>query len=266
MKLQDIYKGNSALSLKSLAGDRALVIQVQTRLRTLGLPVVVDGLWGSVSDAAYRRFAQGFDFPIASITPAAAKALIECKELLGFHKQQEAVSAELAVSVMGCTLKEATTNLPFIVNTLEKRNILDRLTLIAALATIKVETGGFIPIPEYGGDDYFYVYYEGREDLGNTQPGDGARYKGRGFIQITGRSNYTYYGRKLNLPLVEHPELALEADTAAEILAEYFLDRKISQAANAQNWERVRQIVNGGMNGWDVFWDAVQKFDRVIAK
>ena len=49
--------------------------------------------------------------------------------------------------------------------------------------------------------------YEGRADLGNTQPGDGQRYKGRGLIQLTGRANYREAGKALNLPLEQQPEL-----------------------------------------------------------
>lgn len=266
MKLQDIYGKKTTVSLEAVKNDRALAIQVQSRLNTFGLPVRVDGLWGELSSAGYTRFAKAFSFPITSITPEAAESLIECKEIPGFDRQHEAVLPELAALVMGCTIKQATTNLPYITKSLESRYILNRLTLIAVLGTIKVETGGFSPISEYGGDDYFCEMYEGRSDLGNTQAGDGILYKGRGFVQITGRANYEYYGRKLEINLIENPDLALQAETASEILAEYFADRRISQAANAHDWELVRRLVNGGLNGWDEFWQAVQKFDAAIAR
>ena len=266
MKLQDIYKGNSSLALQSLESDRELAFQVQARLNSLGLSVKVDSLWGSISQAGYRRFAKSFNYSGDRITPEAAETLIECKLLPDFDRHREAVLPELAVAIMGCNIEEATKNLPSIVDALAKRSILDRLTLIAALGTIKTETGGFSPIPEYGSDTYFFQSYEDRKDLGNTQRGDGIRYKGRGFIQITGRANYEYYGRKLNVPLISNPDSALLPDVAAEILAEYFLDRQVSQVANKKDWERVRRIVNGGLNGWDDFWDAVRKFDSAIAK
>ncbi len=266
MKLQDIYARKASINLKELAHDRTLAFQVQARLNSLGLPVKVDGLWGPLSTTAYQRFAKSFNYPSNLITHEAAETLIECKAIPGFDRRREAVLPEVAAKIMGCTIKEATTNLPYIVESLDKRYLLDRLTLIAALGTIKVETGGFRPICEYGGDNYFLEMYEDRGDLGNNQHGDGIRYKGRGFIQITGRTNYEYYGRKLGLNLVQNPDLALQPETASEILAEYFLDRRVSQAANAHDWERVRQIVNGGMNGWDEFWGAVLKFDAVIAK
>ncbi|MEG3882074.1 hypothetical protein QT972_32455 [Microcoleus sp. herbarium7] len=266
MKLQDIYTKKTTVSLEDIGNDRPLASQVQSRLNTFGLPARVDGLWGSISNAAYARFAKAFDHPIAHITPEAAESLIECKEIPGFDRQHEAVLPELAALIMGCTVQQANTNLPYITKSLESRYILNRLCLIAVLGTIKVETGGFAPISEYGGDDYFYEMYEGRSDLGNTQAGDGARYKGRGFVQITGRANYKYYGQKLEINLIENPDLALQVETAAEILAEYFADRKISQAANAHDWELVRRLVNGGLNGWDEFWEAVRKFDAAIAK
>ncbi len=266
MKLQDIYKNKTAVDLEELTRDRSLAFQVQTRLNTLGLPVRVDGLWGPLSEAAYKRFARGFDYPGDLITAEAAEDLIEAKTLPGFDRLREAILPEVAASVMGCELEEASKNLKLIAEALAKRKILNRLCLVATLATIKVETGGFSPISEYGGDRYFTENYEDREDLGNNRPGDGARYKGRGFVQITGRANYEYYGKKLDLPLLEYPDLALQADVASEILAEYFLDRRVSEAANQHDWERVRRLVNGGLNGWDDFWKTVRKFDTAMAK
>jgi predicted chitinase len=266
MKLQDIYGDNITVDLEELKLDRPLAFQVQTRLNTLGLSVKVDGLWGPLSLAAYKRFTKGFNYPGDRLTPEVAEDLIEAKTLPGFDRLREAVLPEVAAAIMNCKLEDAVKNLKSITEALAKRKILNRLCLVATLATIKVETGGFSPIPEYGGDRYFTQNYEDREDLGNNQPGDGARYKGRGFVQITGRANYQYYGKKLGVPLLENPDLALQADVASEILAEYFFDRRISEAANKHDWEQVRRLVNGGLNGWHEFWEAVKKFDGVMAK
>ncbi len=63
--------------------------------------------------------------------------------------------------------------------------------------------------------------YEGRKDLGNTQPGDGIRYKGRGLIQLTGRANYEKYGQLMGLDLINNPELLEEPEFAA-LSAAYF--------------------------------------------
>lgn len=101
--------------------------------------------------------------------------------------------------------------------------------------------------------------YEGRSDLGNTQPGDGIRFHGRGFIQITGRANYKHYGDKLGVPLLDDPELALDPEVASAILVEYFWERSVDQRGVAQDWKGVRRAVNGGLNGWDHFWPVVQK-------
>ena len=117
----------------------------------------------------------------------------------------------------------------------------------------------FLPINEYGGDAYFTKMYEGRKDLGNTQPGDGARYHGRGYIQLTGRANYRSYGQKLGLALEQNPDLALEPDVAARILARYMKDHGVDRLAAAGDWEGVRRAVNGGLNGWDRFSGLVQK-------
>ena len=153
---------------------------------------------------------------------------------------------------LGGFLEDLKNYLPEVIEALYTFGILTRLTLIAAIATIRVETGGFKPITEYGPESYF-KQYDGRVALGNTKPGDGYKYRGRGFIQITGRYNYTKYGERFGVDLINNPDLALDPTISAKILAAYFVDRGVAQAANAQDWRGVRRLVNGGYNGWDLF-------------
>lgn len=143
--------------------------------------------------------------------------------------------------------------LPHIVNAMAEKGITDPNAVIGILATIKTEVPNFAPIEEYASG----AAYEGRGDLGNTQPGDGMRFKGRGFIQLTGRANYEEYGRKLGVDLVNNPDLALDPKISAKIMVEYFAERGVDNKAASGNWEGVRRAVNGGMNGWDTFIAAV---------
>jgi putative chitinase len=115
------------------------------------------------------------------------------------------------------------------------------------------------PIREHGGIDYFYRMYDKNGDrpriaaqLGNTRPGDGVRYCGRGFVQLTGRNNYVRAGAKLGVDLEGHPDLAMDAHNAANIaiegmLAGWFTGRKLSdffRGAKA-DWLGARWIING---------------------
>ena len=135
--------------------------------------------------------------------------------------------------------------------------ILTPLTLLGALATIRVEVGrSFKPVLEIASGDA----YEGRRDLGNTQAGDGRRYKGRGWIQITGRSNYDIFGKRIGVDLINNPDLALTVENSAKILAAYFKDRRVHEFCNQRDWRMVRIRVNGGLNGFDTFMLVVNQF------
>ena len=81
----------------------------------------------------------------------------------------------------------------------ELKQPLDPRLLAGLLATVATEC--HFRCAKNGNEAYF-KRYDGRKDLGNVQPGDGARFKGRGFIQLTGRANYEKYGKRLNLDLV----------------------------------------------------------------
>lgn len=107
---------------------------------------------------------------------------------------------------------------------------------------------------ESGGLHYFEeiasgAAYEGRADLGNTHPGDGRRYKGRGPIQLTGRANYKAYGTKLHLPLEAEPTLAAKHDVGWRIAALYWDDHGLNQLADHGNFITITKRINGGTNG-----------------
>lgn len=91
--------------------------------------------------------------------------------------------------------------------------------------------------------------YEGRKDLGNVNPGDGPRYKGRGFIQITGRANYTQAAKDLGIDLVNHPELAERPDVATKVSLWYWKTRVQPKISNFNNTKAVTKKINGGLRG-----------------
>ncbi|MEA2640915.1 MAG: hypothetical protein QOF51_2309 [Chloroflexota bacterium] len=146
---------------------------------------------------------------------------------------------------------------PRLVAELQAAGCYDIPTVIAVLATIRVEVPRFAPIREYGDEAYFTQQYEGRADLGNTQPGDGARFCGRGFVQLTGRANYQRYGATFGCDLVGDPDLALDPAVASRVLVKYLTDHNVPALAAANDWPAVRRAVNGGLNGWSTFIETV---------
>jgi hypothetical protein len=143
-----------------------------------------------------------------------------------------------------------------------ENGLADGPSIIAVIATVGTEVASFEPINEYGTTAYFTAHYENRRDLGNTQPGDGARYHGRGFIQVTGRANYRFYGQQLGVPLESDPVLALDPTVAARILGLYFARHNIAECAQKGDWKAVREAVNGGLNGWDRFESLVNRLEQ----
>lgn len=106
--------------------------------------------------------------------------------------------------------------------------------------------------------------YEGRADLGNTHPGDGKRYKGRGPIQLTGRANYRMAGRALGLDLEANPLLAAEHAVGWRIAGWYWKTRGLDQFADGTQagFDRITLKINGGFNGKanrDHLWRIVRR-------
>jgi putative chitinase len=104
----------------------------------------------------------------------------------------------------------------------------------------------------------------GEKKLGNTQPGDALAFKGRGFIGLTGRANYTAAAEATGLDLVNHPELASDPQNAAKIATWYWKSRSgLSDAAKAGDVVTASAKINGGTNGLQ---DRKDKFKAYLAE
>jgi DNA modification methylase len=85
--------------------------------------------------------------------------------------------------------------------------------------------------------------------LGNNQLGDGYRFRGRGYIQLTGRHNYRHASAQLGIPLLEHPELAEQPEYAARIAGWYWFQRALNRLADGGEFRQITRVINGGYNG-----------------
>lgn len=130
----------------------------------------------------------------------------------------------------------------------QEHNVTTRLRLCHVLAQAAHETDGFRTLEEYGGASYF-LRYEGRQDLGNTQAGDGIRYHGRGIFQLTGRANYRRFGRIVGIDLEAYPERAKEPEVSLAVAFAYWSEQAINAAADADDVAAVTKLINGGRNG-----------------
>lgn len=129
------------------------------------------------------------------------------------------------------------------------------IELAQFLAQCSHESADFSRMKEIGGSQYFAQRYDPKYNLakarvlGNKQVGDGAKYAGRGFIQITGRDNYKRAGAALNLPLEQHPELAAKPDVAAKIAVWYWKTRVKPNIQNFADTAAVTKYINPALRG-----------------
>ncbi len=175
------------------------------------------------------------------------------------------VDTDLVGRLFPCTKSSnIVQNLPYVTAALAAFGLIDIDMISVALATIRAETEGFVPIAEMPshfntlpGQAAFSAY---EKKLGNKNPGDGARYRGRGYVQLTGRYNYQKFGKELNIPLVENPDSACAPEIAGCLLAAYLYDSrdKLIRALAQNKLKTVRKIVNGGSHGLDRFTETFQ--------
>jgi len=129
------------------------------------------------------------------------------------------------------------------------------------LAQVCHESGAFHYVKELASGDA----YENRADLGNTEPGDGVRFKGRGLIQITGRNNYDQCGLALSLDLIASPELLEEPINAARSAGWFWNTHHLNDLADKGDIRGITKRINGGLNGYQDRLSYLELAQRRIA-
>lgn len=171
------------------------------------------------------------------------------------------------------------TYLPLILQALKAKGLISKNIVLYAFATLFVENDKFKPISEKpskysdldGQAPYDFSKYDKMTSLGNTPEvdGDGELFKGRGFIQITGRNNYSYMDKKLKLDggLLESPDAANEPHIASAIFAQFIFDikDKVEAALTVRDFKKARTFVNGkAALHWEKMRDAFMELENLI--
>lgn len=146
-------------------------------------------------------------------------------------------------------------------------NITSAVRMSAFLATIGVESGYLRYTTELGSDSYFDKYEPGTKigkSLGNTEKGDGARFKGRGLIQITGRANYTRVATCLGIDCIEQPQLLSELPYSVTSACWWWRTFGCNEIADGEDLKAVRRKVNGGLNGYNEFVAIYKKAIKIL--
>ena len=138
---------------------------------------------------------------------------------------------------------------PVLNTAMQRYQIVGNKRVAAFIAQIGHESGQLVYVREIWGPTPAQAKYEGRKDLGNTVPGDGFKYRGRGLIQITGRANYAECGEALGLDLINHPELLEKPQHACMSAAWFWASRGLSTLADAGKFDTITRRINGGQNG-----------------
>lgn len=253
-----------------MAGRTAEVKALQRLLAGAGFnPGKIDGSFGNGTQAAVIAFQRSAGLladgiagtrTIAALTGAKPEPLESV--IAGGQIDAVAVSRMFPHTPLGSIKR----NLPYVLKALEAAKLHDRLMVVMALATIRAETESFEPVAE-GVSRYNtspdpsghpFDLYDHRADLGNKGGRDGERFRGRGYVQLTGRSNYDKYGARAGVDLLENPDRACEPAIAARLLALFLADREreIKEALLDWDFRGARRLVNGGSHGLERFTEA----------
>jgi peptidoglycan L-alanyl-D-glutamate endopeptidase CwlK len=242
----------------------AAVVTLQTKLQEQSFnPGAIDGIFGISTKKALIAFQKSVGLTPDGIAGKNTWAALNAQKI------DRPVDTDLftvdAVSQMfyDAPRRNIEKYLPAVLKSLEKQVLGDRQMILMALSTIRAESAGFTPISEFQSKynttsgKHAFNRYDFRSDIGNGAVGDGAKYKGRGFIQLTGKANYRTYSQRLGLGdrLLNNPDLANDAEIAADILAYFLKDKEhlIRQDLASGNLRAARRRVNGGSHGLQQF-------------
>lgn len=226
--------------------QRLLNIAITQQVFPITLPLKADGAFGTKTLTAiieFQRSVLGELTPTGSVEPN-SKTLFSLTKLLP-NTLEATIFELLFLRAAETAIQDLSTD---IVKVLASRNIDTPLRQSHFLAQIGHESGELRFRAEIANGQA----YEGRQDLGNTNPGDGQKFKGRGLIQLTGRANYAEYGRALGREneLLNHPELVeTETQLTIDVAGWFWAKRGLNNFADADDLTTITKKINGGLNG-----------------
>jgi putative chitinase len=199
--------------------------------------------------AAPAKVAAAVDVPPAE-RPSAAIQLVTPAQLHAVMPNLAAAKVTAYIGPLNAALREF--------------QIDDRLRICAFLGQVAHESGELAWFHDFASGMEYDITKNPRlaRELGNVNPGDGPRYKGRGPIQLTGRNNYIACGKALGLDLVDNPDLAVQPSVAFRTAGWFWSTHGLNALADQGDYRTITRRINGGYNGYA---DRVKYYDRALA-
>jgi predicted chitinase len=276
LDLQDAYKIQAAAA-EHASETGGLVARIEADIKTLNVQIkqALDN-HQEAAELQQQLIAKSIELgearaklSLQDVTVTAAAATIAQSEksgpvLLTAHADTAAaisslsgqVDTNLLKSIFGAEAQEnIDANIPFLQAALQEFKVSDPRMVAVIIATIATESRDFSSLEE---SEEAGARYEGRPSLGNTEPGDGVKYRGRGYIMLTGRANYAAISERLGLGtrLVDSPDDAKSPEVASRIAVAWLVDQqdRILAALSNHDLQRARKLIGGGAtNRLDVF-------------
>ena len=221
-----------------------------------------DGWFGPVTEAAVKRFQQSCSLPADGVAGSRTQSALA---LVSAQAKPKTIDLAIVRRMFPDTQPAPIArNLPQVLECLTEAGLGMPVPTLAALATIRAEAECFEPIAEvvscYNTSSHGHDFdlYDRRVELGNRGPPDGADFRGRGYVQLTGRTNYATFGPRIGADLLARPGLACDPVIAAKLLAAFIGAEAsaIEAALLGRRFAQARRLVNGGAHGLQRFTDA----------
>jgi putative chitinase len=177
--------------------------------------------------------------------PGAGRAPAHPAPAAGAHTAGPLSSGQLHAIMPNLGPQRRSVYLPFLNDAMVEGKITTALRMAAFLAQLAHESVELRYFEEIASG----AAYEGRASLGNTHPGDGKRFKGRGPIQLTGRSNYAAASKALGVDLLNHPQDAAKPEYGFRVAQWFWTSRGLNRLADERAFTSITRRINGGTLG-----------------
>lgn len=270
-------ESRQSVTIIRLGMNDGAVRDLQSRLKQRGFPPgAIDGIFGPATESAVMAYQRSQHLPPTGAVDEVTYRQLYDLPLITGTEIVDLLTPELVARMFPQTpVDNIRKYLPIIIGAMAAQGLACRQMLLMAFATIRAETESWEPIAEWqsrfntspGGAPF--DLYDHRKDLGNQGSPDGALYKGRGFIQLSGRFNYSHYGRLIGLEteLLAHPDRACEPEIAAQLLAVFLKSKEslLRTALQDNSLKTARRLINGGSHGLSRFTETYNRGNMLLA-